>query len=366
MNNLLRRIDRTLVFERLISTFPEPQAEVLTEAISLAVEQVWGDVATKTDVDELKEALHRLAEAQARTDESVRALAKAQARTERRVEELAEAQARTERRVEELAEAQRRTEEEFQRYREASEARFARIEAALDRLAEAQARTEEEFRRYREASEARFARIEAALDRLAEAQARTEEEFRRYREASEARFARIEAALDRLAEAQARTEERVTRLEEAVARLAEAQARTERKVDRLARQVGGLSETIGGDLEDIAYIVLHKVLGRELGWKVGELKRVWQKWDGQLREVNIFGEAHDPQRPSQRIWIVGEAKHNLTMREVERFARTVEMARRNLEGEIFPVCFCYRARPEVQERIRELGFRLVFSYGELV
>jgi len=50
----------------------------------------------------------------------------------------------------------------------------------------------------------------------------------------------------------------------------------------------------------------------------------------------------------------------------ERFARTVEMARRNLEGEIFPVCFCYRARPEVQERIRELGFRLVFSYGELV
>jgi len=313
MNNLLRRIDRTLVFERLISTFPEPQAEVLTEAISLAVEQVWGDVATKTDVDELKEALHRLAEAQARTDESVRALAKAQARTERRVEELAE--------------AQRRTEEEFQRYREASEARFARIEAALDRLAEAQARTEEEFRRYREASEARFARIEAALDQLAEAQARTER-----------------------------------RVEE----LAEAQARTERKVDQLARQVGGLSETIGGDLEDIAYIVIHKVLGRELGWKVGELKRVWQKWDGQLREVNIFGEAHDPQRPSQRIWIVGEAKHNLTMREVERFARTVEMARRNLEGEIFPVCFCYRARPEVQERIRELGFRLVFSYGELV
>jgi hypothetical protein len=334
MNNLLRRIDRTLVFERLISTFPEPQAEVLTEAISLAVEQVWGDVATKTDVDELKEALHRLAEAQARTERRVEELAEAQRRTERRVEELAEAQARTERRVEELAEAQRRTEEEFQRYREASEARFARIEAALDRLAEAQARTEEEFRRYREASEARFARIEAALDRLAEAQARTEE--------------------------------RITRLEEAVTRLAEAQARTERKVDQLARQVGGLSETIGGDLEDIAYIVLHKVLGRELGWKVGELKRVWQKWDGQLREVNIFGEAHDPQRPSQRIWIVGEAKHNLTMREVERFARTVEMARRNLEGEIFPVCFCYRARPEVQERIRELGFRLVFSYGELV
>ncbi|MCS7179314.1 MAG: hypothetical protein RML46_07265 [Anaerolineae bacterium] len=66
------------------------------------------------------------------------------------------------------------------------------------------------------------------------------------------------------------------------------------------------------------------------------------------------------------LWIMGEAKHNLTMREVEKFARTVDMARRNLEGEIFPVCFCYRARPEVQERIRELGFHIIFSYGELV
>jgi len=337
MNDLLRRIDRTLIFERLLSTFPEPQAEVLTETISLAVGQVWGDVATKTDVDELKEALRRLAEAQART--------------ERRVEELAEAQRRTDESVRALAEAQRRTEEEFRQYREASEARFARIEAALDRLAEAQARTDESVRALAEAQariEERVGRLEAAVEALAEAQRRTDESVRA------------------LAEAQARTEERVTRLEEAVARLAEAQARTERKVDQLARQVGGLSETIGGDLEDIAYIVIHKVLGRELGWKVGELKRVWQKWDGQQREVNIFGEAHDPQRPAQRIWIVGEAKHNLTLREVEKFARTVEMARRNLEGEIFPVCFCYRARPEVQERIRELGFRLVFSYGELV
>jgi hypothetical protein len=338
MNTLLSNAERTLIFERLISVFAEPQAAVLTETISMVAGHVGEKLATRTDVEEIKGIIRALAEAQARTEEAVRALATAQRRTEERLEELAEAQARTA--------------EEFRQYREASEARFLRIEAALDRLAEAQARTDE------------------SIKALAEAQARTEEEFRRYREASEARFLRIEAALDRLAEAQARTEEEFHRFramaEERFARLETAQARTERKVDQLAKQVGGLSETVGGDIEDIAYIVLHRVLGQKKGWKVGELKRTWHRWNGRQVEVNIFGEAHDPTRPDRRIWIVGEAKHNLTAREVEKFARVVRLARQNLEGEIYPVCFCYRARPEVQERIRELGFPIIFSYGELV
>ncbi len=155
-------------------------------------------------------------------------------------------------------------------------------------------------------------------------------------------------------------------MEERFARLEAAQARTERKVDQLAEQVGGLSETVGGDIEDIAYIVVHRVLKEELGWKVGELRRVWKRWNGQSREIDLFGEAHDPAHPERKIWIVGEAKHNLSMRAVEKFARTVEMARQNLEGEIFPVCFCYRLRPEVEERILQLGFYLVFSYGKLI
>jgi len=186
------------------------------------------------------------------------------------------------------------------------------------------------------------------VERLAEAQARTEE-----------RVGRLEAAVERLAEAQARTEDRV-------AELARAQTRTERALERLSQQVGGLSETVGGDIEDIAYIVLHDVLKRELGWQVGVLERKWQTWDGEPEEVNVFGKATDPARPGEVIWIVGEAKHNLTQKEVERFARQVERARRHLVGEIFPVCFCYRARPEVQERVRDGGIRLVFSYGKLV
>lgn len=63
---------------------------------------------------------------------------------------------------------------------------------------------------------------------------------------------------------------------------------------------------------------------------------------------------------------LGEAKHNLTLKEVERFAHVAELARRHLVGEVFAVCFCYRARPEVRERVHQLGIRLVFSYGRLI
>lgn len=232
-------------------------------------------------------------------------LAEAQLQTEQRLRELVAAQQRTEQRVQELAEAQQRTEE-----------RVSGVEAALQQLAEAQARTQQ--------------------------------------------------WVQELAEAQARTEGRVDRVEAALQRLAEAQARTERALARLSRQVGGLSETVGGDIEDIAYIVLADVLKREFGWQVGVLERSWQKWNGRLEEVNVFGRVLDPARPETEIWVVGEAKHNLTLREVHRFIQQVKRAREHLRGEVFAVCFCYRARPEVQQQVRDAGIRLVFSYGKLV
>jgi hypothetical protein len=172
-------------------------------------------------------------------------------------------------------------------------------------------------------------------------------------------FRELKQIVAELAEAQRRTTEEIKEL-------VAAQVRTEAGIDRLRKQVGGLSETVGGDIEDIAYIVLHDVLKREFGWQVGVLERKWQTWDGEPEEVNVFGQATDPARPGQVIWIVGEAKHNLTQKEVDRFAGQVERGRRHLVGEIFPVCFCYRARPEVQQQVRDAGLRLVFSYGKLV
>ena len=196
--------------------------------------------------------------------------------------------------------------------------------------------------------------------------------------ARDAHIDRLEDALRRLAEAQVRAEARLSRLEEAIIyltegqrQLTEAQARTEAALQQtqevlrqLARQVGGLSDAVGGDIEDIAYIVLHDVLAREFGWEVGVLERTWEPWEGE-EEVNIFGRATDPAHPDRPLWIVGEAKHNLTLGEVERFARQIERARRHLAGEVFAVCFAYRARPEVRAQLRELAIPLVFSYGRI-
>jgi len=331
----------------------------------------------------MEEALTRLIEAHARLEEAVVRLAEAQARTEERVARLEEGQRRLEEALARLAEAQARTEERVARLEEAqirTEERLARVEEALARLAEAQARTEERVARLEEAqirTEERLARVEEALARLAEAQARTEE-----------RVARLEENQRRLEEAQIRTEERIARveegqrrLEEALARLAEAQAQAEERIARLerlmeqmTRQVGALSDVIGGDLEDAAYIVIHDTFTRELGWKVDVLERTFLRWDNHELEVDIMGRAYDPARPKYEIWIVGEAKYNITVGEVERFAKKLPLISEYLtrQGEekkerlIVPVCFCYRARPEVRERIYDLGFHLVFSYGRVI
>ena len=172
-------------------------------------------------------------------------------------------------------------------------------------------------------------------------------------------FNELKEIVRELAQAQQRTEQRM-------GELASAQQRTEIALQRLSQQVGGLSDRLGGDLEDVAYIVIHDVLERDLNWRVDTLERDWLRWDGHEVELDLFGRGHDPQRAEAEIWIVGEVKFNLTLKEAERFARKVEFARAHLQGEVFPVCFCYRARPEVKQRLQELGLRLVFSYGRLV
>ena len=186
------------------------------------------------------------------------------------------------------------------------------------------------------------------MERLAEAQRRTEE-----------RIGSLELAVERLAEAQQRTEERIGRLESAIEQLVHA-------IDGLRKQVGGLSDMMGGDIEDVAHGVVYATLRREFGWQVSMLERVWKTWDDEPEEVDIFGTAMDPTKPERKIWIVGEAKRNLTLREVEKFSEQLKRARENLPGEIFPLCFCYRARPEVQEAAQNAGIRLIFSNGKLI
>ena len=106
---------------RLESAFTGDQVAILAEVLD---EQRTG-LATSVDMQDLKDAVKRLAIAQARTEErmerveaAIEKLTAAQARTEERmermeaaIEKLAAAQARTEERIDELAAAQARTEQ---------------------------------------------------------------------------------------------------------------------------------------------------------------------------------------------------------------------------------------------------------------
>lgn len=222
----------------------------------------------------------------------------------------------------------------------------------------------------------RMAMLEKLGNAFAEEQAEVLSEviFNAYNElVRRADFNELKDVVRDLAEAQSRTEERVGALAEAQGRtekrveeLAEAQQRTEYAVQQLAQQVGGLSNRMGGDLEDIAADLIHDSLQRELGWQVDGLGCAWQSWDGTEEEIDVFGKVHDPARPDTPLWVVAEVKFNLTMRDFERFALLLERAARHLEGEIVPICFCYRIRPAVRQTALEAGHRIVLSNGRMI
>ena len=89
-------------------------------------------------------------------------------------------------------------------------------------------------------------------------------------------FRELKQIVAGLAEAQRRTTEEMKALVEAQRQTSVAVAELAENIDHLRKQVGGLR--VGGDIEDIAYIVLYDALKREFGWQVGVLERSWQKW----------------------------------------------------------------------------------------
>jgi DNA repair ATPase RecN len=283
--------------------------------LSEVIISAYTDLVKTSDFNELKEIVRDLAEAQARTEESlsllsqgVDGLAEAQARTEQRLEELAEAQARTEQRLEELAEAQARTEQR------------------LEELAEAQARTEQR------------------LEELAEAQARTEQR------------------LEELAEAQARTEQR---LEE----LAEAQRRTEESVRALARglsetrsELAGLGRQFGYALENEAYRALPSLLRDR--YQIEVTRRFIRTYVGH-REINLLAEGRQNGEP---VLVVGEVKSHLGTDDFEPFEETLDLVRDAQatgmlpDYRIVPLFVTHMARPAALKRAEKEGIIVVQSF----
>ena len=278
-------------------------------------------------------------------------MAEAQARTDKRLEQLAEAQARTEQRLVELAQAQTRTEQRLDRFEAQTAKRFgelteaqARTEQRLEELAQAQTRTEKRLDRFEAQTAKRFAE-------LTEAQARTEQR------------------LEELAKAQTHTEKRL-------AKLTEAQTETEDTLKKLiihvenvekraienSRQLGGLAMTVGYSLEDRAYKALPELLKRDHNLILEE--RLTRKYVVDNKachlEVNILGQAR---RNGQLVTIVGEAKAQLSKREVDRFIRRKLHRLKGVYDPIFPVLVTYMiTEPAVEDYCKEKGIQLYYSY----
>ena len=322
-------MNRTRIREKLGHVFVNQQAEVLSEVIY----DSYNALVRADDFNELKGIVKELAEAQQRTEQRVEDLAESQ-------QHLVEAQQRTEQRVEDLAESQQHLVEAQQR----TEQRVEDLAESQQHLAEAQQRTEQ-----------RVEDLAKAQQHLAEAQQRTEQ-----------RVEELAESQQHLVEAQQRTEQRVEDLAESQQHTEHALQQLARQMGGLARQVGGMSDRMGGDLEEVAAIMVHDVLERELGWQIDELDRAWQMWNGEEEEIDVFGQAHDPLRPDTTLWIVGEVKFNLTIRDVECFTFLLARAAGHLEGEIVPVCFSYRVRPSVREATKMAGYYLVLSNGRMM
>jgi hypothetical protein len=208
-----------------------------------------------------------------------------------------------------------------------------------------------------------------SLNDLASAQQRTEIKVEELASAQQ----RTEIKVEELAASQNRTEIKVEELasaqqrtEKSLEKLAKAQDKTDRSLQKLTRQVGGLSDAIGGDMEDIAVIAIHTALQRRFNWKIKLEARQWLKLPGHRKvEVDVLGTAFDPATPDSIVRIIGETKHNLTRRQVARFAGLIDRVRSSLAGDIFPVFCCYRCHPDVRQIVNETGFHLVHPNGEL-
>lgn len=190
---------------------------------------------------------------------------------------------------------------------------------------------------------------------------------------------RTEQRVEELAVAQQRTEQRVDSLTQRVEELTVAQQRTEnsvqgltvamqetqRSLQALSRQVGGLSDRFGGGVEEAALGIVYFVLTADLGWKVKVLEAGWHKWGEVEVEIDLYGQIFDSQRPDTKIWLFGEAKFNLTTKEVERFAAKVKRVQPHVDGELYPVLFSYRLHPEVLEAIQKAGLHYIGSNGRM-
>ena len=200
--------------------------------------------------------------------------------------------------------------------------------------------------------------LKGVVKDLAVAQRRTEQRLEELAVAQR----RTEQRLEELAVAQRRTEQRLEELAEAQRRTEEEIGTLTKSVKRIHKDFGGLSHTVGFTLEDSSYKALPQLLEADFGIKIKDrlLRRFIEYPGGEIEEVNIFGRGL---REGKEITILGEAKAQLSNKDIDRFLKKVERLSRVVKGEKFLLAVTFMvARPSVLKYAEEKNIKIYHSY----
>lgn len=207
-----------------------------------------------------------------------------------------------------------------------------------------------------------FSELKAIVNELAQAQKQTEQrvnELAQAQKRTEERVGRLERVVNELAQAQKQTEQRVNELAQAQTKTEEELRKLAMGVKNLQKEFGGLSHTVGYHLEDRAIRDLPQVLKKELAINLTLCERRFMKIQGREVQINIYGEG---KKNGEEIIIAGEAKTDLSLKEVDRFLLLVERIRAEARKEVLPLFVCYSAKPKVKAYAEGKGAKVYFSY----
>ena len=168
--------------------------------------------------------------------------------------------------------------------------------------------------------------------------------------------------VDQLTERMDQLTQRMDQLTQRVDQLTGEMKKMKEDLGEVKKQVGGLSITVGYTLENEAYRYLPRLLQRDYGLELEEplIRTFVRDRRGRPIEVNIFGRAC---RDGRELVVLGEAKAQLSKRDIDRFLRRKVSP---LEG-VFPERFLVMvthmiSEPEVEDYARKKGVALYYSY----
>lgn len=114
--------------------------------------------------------------------------------------------------------------------------------------------------------------------------------------------------------------------------------------------------------EDRTYRSLSSLLKRDLGIEVKErfVRNFIRNKKGEPMEINIL---RKEEKDRKEIFIVGEAKVNLSLRHTIDYIDRLKDIREITLGEIFPIIVTYMREPEAKEFVKRKEITVYYSYG---